>query len=108
MPNTAKVIYAWDKKILTFSKNSKFCKQKIYKNDHIIDIHVITEGMTTDLMIDTLGDETCTSSGIDMLWFLQLLLPSSFEIDRGLLFHSKRKDSNTMTKSKSQTHQTNK
>ena len=28
MPNKAKVIYAWDKKILSFSKNSKFCKQE--------------------------------------------------------------------------------
>ena len=40
--NTDKVIYAWNKKILSSSKNSKFCKQEIYKNDHIIDIHVNT------------------------------------------------------------------
>ena len=39
MSNTVKVIYAWDKKILSFSKNSKFCKQEMYENDHIIDIH---------------------------------------------------------------------
>ena len=51
MPNTAKVIYAWDKKILSFSKNPKFCKQEIYKNDHIIDIHVNTEVLTTGLVI---------------------------------------------------------
>ena len=29
-------------KILSFSKNSKFCKQEVYKNDHIIDIHIET------------------------------------------------------------------
>ena len=29
VPNTAKVIYAWVKKIISFSKNSKFCKQEI-------------------------------------------------------------------------------
>ena len=46
----AKVIYAWDKKILSFSKKSKFCKQEIYKNDHIIDIHVNTEVWTTGLV----------------------------------------------------------
>ena len=51
MPNTAKVIYSWGKKILSFSNNSKFCKQKIYKNDHIIDIHVNTEVLTTGLVI---------------------------------------------------------
>ena len=51
VPNTAKVIYAWDKKILSFSKNSKFFKQKIYKNDHIIDIHVNTKVLTTGLVI---------------------------------------------------------
>ena len=43
MPNTAKVIYAWDKKSLIFSKNSNFCKQEIYKNDRIIDILVNIE-----------------------------------------------------------------
>ena len=31
IPNTAYVIYAWDKKILTFSKNSKFCNRKFIK-----------------------------------------------------------------------------
>ena len=40
IPSTAKVICAWDKKILSFSKNSEFFKQKIYINDHITDIHV--------------------------------------------------------------------
>jgi hypothetical protein len=46
------VIYAWDKKkILSFSKNSKFCKQEIYKNDHIIVIHVNTELLTTGQVI---------------------------------------------------------
>ena len=49
VPNTAKVIYTWDKKILSFSKNSKFCKQEIDKNDHIIDIHVNTEVLPTGL-----------------------------------------------------------
>ena len=53
VPNTAKVIFAWDKKILSFSKNSKFCKQKIYKNDHIIDIHANTEVLTTALVISS-------------------------------------------------------
>ena len=43
VPNTAKVIYAWDKKILSFSKSLKFCIQEIYNNDHIIDIHVNTK-----------------------------------------------------------------
>ena len=28
------------RKSLVFRKIQKFCKQKIYKNDHIIDIHV--------------------------------------------------------------------
>ena len=51
VPNTAKVIYAWNKKILSFSKNSKFCKQEIYKNDHIIDNHANTEMLTTGLVI---------------------------------------------------------
>ena len=51
MPNTAKIVYAWDKNILIFSKNSKFCKQEIYKNDHIIDMHVNTEMLTTGLVI---------------------------------------------------------
>ena len=50
MPNTTNVIYAWDKKILSFSKNSKFYKQAIYKNDHIIDIDVDHRAG------DTLGD----------------------------------------------------
>ena len=54
VPNTAKVIYAWDKKILSFSKNSKFCKQEIYKNDHIIDIHVNTEEPYTWQVFDLL------------------------------------------------------
>ena len=58
VPNTAK-----DKKILSFSKKSECCKQEIYKNNHIIDIHVNTE---VDYWAgDTLGDETSTSSGID-------------------------------------------
>ena len=48
VPNTAKVIYACDKKILSFSKNSK---QEIYTYDHIIDIHVNTEVLTTGLVI---------------------------------------------------------
>ena len=39
------------KKILSFSKSSKFCKQEIYKNDHIIDIHVNTKVLTTGLVI---------------------------------------------------------
>ena len=30
VPKTAKVIYAWNKKILSFSKNSKLWKQEIY------------------------------------------------------------------------------
>ena len=60
VPNTGKLIYAWEKKILSFSKNSKFCKKEIYKNDRIIDIHVNRAG-------DTLGDETSTSSGIDLV-----------------------------------------
>ena len=51
VPNTAKVIFAWDKKILSFSKSSKFFIRKIYKNDHIIDIHVNTEVLTTGLVI---------------------------------------------------------
>ena len=34
--STAKVVYAWDKKILCFSKKSKFWKQEIHKNDHIL------------------------------------------------------------------------
>ena len=59
MPNTAKVIYAWDKKILCFSKISK-----IYKNDHMIDIHVRLLGQLY-WVGDTLEDETSTSSGID-------------------------------------------
>ena len=49
MPNEANVVYPWDKKILSFSKNSKFCKQEICENDHIIDIHVNTEVLTTGL-----------------------------------------------------------
>ena len=51
VPNTAKEIYAWNKKILSFSKKSKYCKQEIYKNDHIIDIRVNTEMLTTGLVI---------------------------------------------------------
>ena len=47
----AEVIYARDKKSLSFSKNSKFCKQEIYKNDHIIVIYVNTEVLTTGLVI---------------------------------------------------------
>ena len=47
----AKVIFACDEEILSFLKNSKFCKQEIYKNDHIIDIHVNTEVLTTGLVI---------------------------------------------------------
>ena len=39
------------KKILSFSINSKFCKQEIYENDHIIDIHVNTEVLTTRLVM---------------------------------------------------------
>ena len=38
------------KKMLSLSKNSKFCKQEIYKNDHIIDIHVNTEVLTTGVV----------------------------------------------------------
>ena len=53
VPNTAKVIYSWDKKILFFSKNLKVCQQEIYSNDHIIYIRVNigTELMTIGLMI---------------------------------------------------------
>ena len=51
VPNTAKVIYAWDKKILSFSKISKFGKLEIYKNDHIIDINFNTGVLTTGLVI---------------------------------------------------------
>ena len=51
LPNTAKVIYAWGKKILRFSTNSKFFKEELYENDHIIDIHVNTEMLTTGLVI---------------------------------------------------------
>ena len=41
-------------KSLVFSKNSKFCiKQKIYENDHIIDIHVNTLVLTTGLVISS-------------------------------------------------------
>ena len=50
VPNTAKVIYAWDKKILSFPKNSNCCKREINKNDHIIDIHVNAEVLTTGLV----------------------------------------------------------
>ena len=42
VPITAKVIYALDKKILSISKNSFFCKQEIYK---------MTEVLTTGLVI---------------------------------------------------------
>ena len=42
------------RKSSVFRKNSKFCKQEIYKNDHIIDIHVNTEVLTTGLVIDKL------------------------------------------------------
>ena len=31
VPITANVIYAWNKKILSFSKNSKFCNRKFIK-----------------------------------------------------------------------------
>ena len=51
MRDTAKAIFAWDTKIFSYSKNSKFCKQEIYKNDHNIDIHVYTEVLTTGLVI---------------------------------------------------------
>ena len=51
VPNTAWVIYAWDEKILRFYKYLKFYIQVIYKNDHIIDIHVNTEMLTTELVI---------------------------------------------------------
>ena len=50
VPNTAKVIYAWDKNILSISKNSYFCKQEIYKNDHIIDIYVNTDLLTNNVV----------------------------------------------------------
>ena len=49
-PNS-KVIYACDNKILRISKNSYFCKQEIYKNDHTTDIHVNIEVLTSGLMI---------------------------------------------------------
>ena len=49
--NTAKVIYSCNEKILSFSKNSKFYQQKIYKNYHIIDYHVNTEVLSTWLVI---------------------------------------------------------
>ena len=39
------------RKSLVFFENSKFCKQEIYKNDHIINIHVNTEVLTTGLVI---------------------------------------------------------
>ena len=49
MPNTAKVIFAWDKKILSFSKNSK-CrrdeiqyKQEIYKMTTLFVVNVLGE-----------------------------------------------------------------
>ena len=60
MPNTTKVIYAWNKNILNILKNPFFSKQEIYKKKyHIIDIHVNTEVLTTGLVIPS------TSSGID-------------------------------------------
>ena len=48
----AKVIYALMglKKSLVFRK-FKVLLQKIYKNDHIIDIHVNTQVLTTGLLI---------------------------------------------------------
>ena len=39
------------RKYLVFGKKSHFCKQEIYTNDHIIDIHVNTEVLTTGLVI---------------------------------------------------------
>ena len=47
----AEVIYALDKNTLSISKHLYFCKQEIYKNDFIIDIHVNTEVLTTGLVI---------------------------------------------------------
>ena len=41
----------WNMIIPSFSKNSKFCKQEIHTNDHIIDIHVNTEVLTTGLVM---------------------------------------------------------
>ena len=49
--NTANVIYAWDEKIVNFSRNSRSGNQGIYKNDYIIDIQVNTEVLTTGLVI---------------------------------------------------------
>ena len=40
-----------DKKILSFFKKFKVLLEEIYKNDHIIDIHVNTKVLTTGLVI---------------------------------------------------------
>ena len=51
VPNMPKVIYAWDKKILSISINSHFSEQYIHNIDHIVDIHVNTEVLTTGIVI---------------------------------------------------------
>ena len=51
VPNTAKVIYARNKNILSISNNVGFFKQLIYKNYHIIDVHVNTKVLKTGLVI---------------------------------------------------------
>ena len=39
------------RKSLVFRKIQNVCTQEIYKNDHIIDIHVNTKVLTTGLVI---------------------------------------------------------
>lgn len=45
MPNTGKVIFAWNEKNRIIAISSYYCKHLMYNKDHIIDMYVLTTGL---------------------------------------------------------------